>query len=78
MKGQQVLVAWHDAGQLFDSLEPLTQRVDARIHHALLDPLWRRQRREPDADIGLVASNHDDLLVGGFDLVVLVFWVAGR
>lgn len=33
----------------------------SRYDHCLLDLLWRWRRREIDADIELVASNHDDL-----------------
>jgi formyltetrahydrofolate deformylase len=33
----------------------------SRYDHCLLDLLWRWRRGELDADIGLVASNHDDL-----------------
>ena len=40
----------------------------SRYDHCLVDLLWRWRRRDLEADIGLVASNHPDLepLVSGF------------
>ncbi len=56
--GAQFEMAW----QMWSAERP--KRVAllvSRYDHCLLDLLWRWRRGELDAEVGLVASNHDDL-----------------